>query len=286
MFYVSSFMLYEKGFSVIELIVVIAIAGLLTSGAVVSFSSFRNSTNLEAAGDLVKTTLEKSRLSALTQEDGFGWSVKINSNNLVWFKGQTYNPEDSTNKLVGLPDGTQISSVNLENSGSAVFFNTLTGTTSPGNVVVSLVTDSAKTSTVYLNRSGVVARSSSSILSKPITDHRHLHFNLGWSLQGALELKFIFSNPAQTETVVMAPYFNADSTSFDYSGEFTVGGSAQKIRVHTHSLTATNTSLSVNHDMTDNTKAVEILIDNKSIVSYTAAGVATAGAFGGAMTAQ
>ena len=65
----------QGGFSVIELIVVIAIAGLLTSGAVVSFGTFRNSTNLEAAADLIKTTLEKSRLSALAREDGSGWGV-------------------------------------------------------------------------------------------------------------------------------------------------------------------------------------------------------------------
>ncbi|MEK7608886.1 MAG: hypothetical protein AAB476_00170, partial [Patescibacteria group bacterium] len=76
------------------------------------------------------------------------------------------------------------------------------------------------------------------------------------------------------------------STSFDYPGEFTVGGATQKIRVHTHSLTGSDTLLSIRRDELENTKAVEILIDNKSIAAYTAAGVATAGAFGGTMTAQ
>lgn len=261
-----------------------AVAGLLTAGAVVSFSALKNSTNLGAAADLVKITLEKSRLSALAREDGSGWSVKINTNNLVWFKGQVYDSGDSNNKTLGLPDGTQIASVNLENSASAVFFNTLTGTTSPGNVVVSLLSDPAKTNTVYINRSGAVSRSSSSDLSKPTTDHRHLHFNLGWSIQGAVELKFVFSNPSSTQTVIMTPYFNPDNTSFDYTGQFTVGGASQKIRVHTHSLTGSNTSLSIRRDKMENTKAVEILIDSKSIVSYTAAGAASAGAFGGTMS--
>ena len=275
-----------KGFSLVELIVVIAIGSLLTAGATVSFGALRNSTNLEAAADLLKTTLDKSRLVSLAGSDGDGWSVKINTNNLVWFKGQTYNPGAADNKTLGLPDGTQVASVNLENSASSVFFNTLTGTTSPGNVVISLISDPAKTKTIYINRSGTVARSSSTDIAKPITDHRHLHFDLGWSIQGALELKFIFSGPSSTETVVMTPYFNADSSSFDYTGAFTVGGATQKIRVHTHSLTASNTLLSIGHSMMENTKAVEILIDNKSITLYTAAGVATAGAFGGTMTAQ
>ncbi|MFY9492879.1 MAG: prepilin-type N-terminal cleavage/methylation domain-containing protein [Minisyncoccia bacterium] len=276
----------RDGFSLVELIVVMAVGGLLTAGATVSFGALRNSTNLEAAADLVKTTLEKSRLSALAREDGSGWSVKINSNNLVWFKGTAYDSGDANNKPIGLPDGVQIASVNLENSASSVFFNTLTGTTSPGNVVISLISDPAKTRTVYINRSGTVARSSATDIAKPITDHRHLHFDLGWSIQGALELKFIFSGPSQTQTVVMAPYFNADSSSFDYTGAFTVGGATQKIRVHTHSLTASNTLLSIGHSMMENSKAVEILIDNKSITAYTAAGVATAGAFGGTMTPQ
>ena len=275
-----------RGFSLVELIVVIAIGGLLTAGATVSFGALRNSTNLEAAADLVKTTLEKSRLSALAREDGSGWSVKINANNMVWFKGEIYDSGDASNKPIGLPDGVQIASVNLENSASSVFFNTLTGTTSPGSIVASLLSDPAQTRTVYINRSGSVARSSSSDLSKPTTDHRHLHFNLGWSIQGALELKFVFSNPSSTETVVMAPYFNAASTSFDYTGEFTVGGATQKIRVHTHSLTGSDTLLSIRRDELENTKAGEILIENKSIPANTAAGVATAGAFGGTMTAQ
>ncbi|MFY9493436.1 MAG: prepilin-type N-terminal cleavage/methylation domain-containing protein [Minisyncoccia bacterium] len=276
----------KNGFSLVELIVVMAVGGLLTAGATVSFGALRNSTNLEAAADLVKTTLEKSRLSTLAREDGSGWSVKVNSTNLVWFKGAAYDSGDASNKPIGLPDGVQIASINLENSASSVFFNALTGTTSPGNIVVSLISDPARTSTVYINRSGSVAGASSAGLAKPATDHRHLHFDLGWSIQGALELKFVFSNPSSTETVVMTPYFNADASSFDYTGEFTVGGATQKIRVHTHSLTGSNTLLSIGHSMMENTKAVEILIDNKSIAAYTAAGVATAGAFGGTMSAQ
>lgn len=276
----------KNGFSLVELIVVMAIGGLLTALSTVSFGALRNSTNLEAAADLIKTTLEKSRLSALAQEDGSGWSVKINTDNLVWFKGANYDPESTDNKPIGLPSGTEVVSVNLENSGSSVFFNTLTGTTSPGSITVSLISNPTRTSTVRINRSGAVARSSSAGLAKPTTDHRHLHFDLGWSIQGALELKFVFSSPSLTQTVVMAPYFNANSSVFDYTGTFTVGGQSQKIKVHTHSLTGSNTLLSIGHSMMENTKAVEILINNKSIATYTAAGAATAGAFGGTMTQQ
>lgn len=275
-----------KGFSIIETILTLAILAIVSVASVVSFRNLRGSSNLSAAADFIEANLEKSRLSTLAQEDGGGYSVKLNTNELVWFKGQTYNPSDPSNRVLGLPAGTQVSSVSLENSGSAVSFNHLTGTTSPGDIVISLAADPAKTATVYINRSGAVYTSSSPDLSKPTTDHRHLHFDLGWSIQGALELKFVFSNPSKTETVAMAPHFNADGSSFDYSGSFSVGGQDQKIRAHTHSLTGSNTLLSIRHDMTENTKAVEIFIDNKSVVSYTAAGVATVGAFGGTMTAQ
>ncbi|MEK7077938.1 MAG: prepilin-type N-terminal cleavage/methylation domain-containing protein [Patescibacteria group bacterium] len=277
----------RRGFTLIEIVIVTAIFGILAVGAVVSFQAVRGSTDLSSAVDFVKAKLEKSRLATLAKEDGSGWSVKVNEYDLIWFKGQTFNPLDPDNKTLILPVGTKVSSVNLENSGSAVFFNTLTGTTSPGTIVLALTINPAQISTLYISRSGQIYTSASANTLKPTTDTRHLHFDLGWSIQNAVELKFRFlTDPEDVRAIVMTPYFNTDQTGLDYTGSFTVAGQPQKIRVHTHNLDSSVTTLSIHRDLMNNSKPVEIYIDSKIIVTYAADSSAIVGAFGGTMTPQ
>src|SRR3989344_1954840 len=114
----------RRGFTLIEVAIVTAIFGILLAGAVVSFQNLRGGSTLHSATDFVKTRLEKSRLATLSKEDGSGWSVKVNEYNLTWFKGQIFNPASPDNKTLILPVGARVSSVNLENSGAIVFFNT------------------------------------------------------------------------------------------------------------------------------------------------------------------
>lgn len=277
----------RTGFTLIEVIVVTAIFGILAAGAVVSFQGLRGSTSLSSATDFVKAKLEKSRLATLAKEDGSGWSVKVNQYDLIWFKGQTFNPLAPDNKTLILPAGAKVSSVNLENSGATVFFNTLTGTTSPGTIVLALTVNPTQMSTLYISRSGQIYTSASGSVVKPTTDTRHLHFDLGWSIQNAVELKFRFlTSPEDVRAIIMTPYFNVGQANFDYTGLFTVAGQIQKIRIHTHTLNLTNTILSVHRDLMNNSKPVEISIDGKVIVTYVADNSATVGVFGGTMTAQ
>ncbi len=272
----------RSAFTLIEVVVVMAMVGVILAGALTAFSSFRSSSDLSAAADLLKITLEKARLSTLSREDGSGYSVKISSANFVWFKGQTFNSQDPNNKTFNLPALIKIQSATLENLGDIVLFNSLTGTTSPGSIILAAGSDPAQTKTLYLNRSGFVSFSSEGAAVKPTVDTRHLHFNLGWSIQSAsqLQLKFLV-DPADTRNVAMAPYFNSDKTNWDYSGTFNVGGENQTLRIHTHTLNPSNTLLSIERNRMANSKPVEISIDSKTIVTYASDGAASAGPFGG-----
>jgi hypothetical protein len=93
-------------------------------------------------------------------------------------------------------------------------------------------------------------------------------------------------NPDVVENISMSAYMNADRTNFDWSGSVLVGGEAQVLRAHTHSLTDFDTTLSVHRDRRFNTKAVEISIDGQDIASYEGDGTVTVGFFGGAMEIQ
>lgn len=278
---------HRRGFTLVEILVVIAIVSIISAGAVFSLARFRSESSLSAGADFVKTYLDRSRVSALAKEDGAGYGVKINSNNLVWFPGQVFNPDDPANETIGLAGDVEIASVSLENEGSAVFFNNLTGTTSPGSITLAVSSDPAQTATIYVNRNGAVYLAESVEAAKPTLDNRHLHFNLGWSISEAEELELIFlTEPNTEEAVAMEPYFDAEKTVWDYTGVFTVGGEEQNIRIHTHTLDAGSTLLSITRDMLENSTAVAVAIDSKTIVTYNADGSAEVGAFGGEMTRQ
>lgn len=262
-----------------------AIGALLTGGAAVSWSKLRSDSGLTAAADSVKATLEQARLMTLSRQNDAAWGIKIDTNSVTLFKGPVFVGGDAANKVINLPAGLKIQTISLENGGSEILFDGLTGTTTPGSIIVSAGDEPSQQKTIHISRSGLVTLSASGAAAKSLTDSRHLHFNLGWSIQPSSEIVFRFSGPDDVRTVAMSPYFNADKTSWDYTGNFNVGGQTQKIRVHTHSLSPSDTLLSVERNRMNNTVALEILIDSKSIVSYLADGTATRGAFGGEMSA-
>jgi hypothetical protein len=141
-----------------------------------------------------------------------------------------------------------------------------------------------------IGSSGEVSLSSTvSPTGTRVVDTRHLHFDLGWSIQNKNTLTLAFTdapNPSVTQNIAMAGYFNAGKTSFNWSGKVTVNGSDQVLTILTHTLDAFSTVLSVTRDARYNNKALTISIDGLQIVSYTSAGVATVGASGGTMSAQ
>jgi len=120
----------------------------------------------------------------------------------------------------------------------------------------------------------------------PVTDSRHMEFDLGWSIRGHTTLRLVFHdppNPDVVKDVAMSGYFNDTNTEFDWEGTYDVGGSNQTMRIHTYYLDSNDTVLSIDRDRRVNNKAVDISVDGMAIVSYAADGAPTVGANGGSM---
>jgi len=131
-----------------------------------------------------------------------------------------------------------------------------------GSLSLRLKAEPQKTKTIYIENSGQVRLTPPSIPSDEnrIKDSRHVHFDLGWSIQDATTLKFYFPNIPQTETIDMAVYFNAEKTEFDWDGTFSVGGADQVFRVHSHSLNVSNTLLCIHRDRNEGKNTEKVII--------------------------
>ena len=256
-----------KGFTLLEILIVVSIALLLVVVSIAAIRNFSFQMDLDTATQEIVATLRSARIKTVASEDAsrYGVYFDISEERYVFFKGDIYNPDDSNNIVYNLPGSIEISTVDLEEGGSSVIFNRIEGTTTnDGNVEINLIKDPSHSRTIYIQSSGQVGigQAPSAPSNNRIKDSRHVHFDLGWSIQSATQLKFDFVDAGQIETVEMADYFNADKNEFDWSGTFSVGGKTQEFRVHTHNLTAFDTLLCIHRDRNEgkNNEEVKIFI--------------------------
>lgn len=283
-------MRFSQGFTLIELIVAIAIILLVATATLVSFTGSRNTRNVINAGQEALSVLQLAQSKALAGEDNSPWGVRISTAKIVLFKGLTFAGATTTTDYP-LPSGIESANINISGGSSDIVFKKITGDVSQsGTFDLRVAFSPATVFSITIDPSGKVYQTGSvpAPSGTRIVDMRHRLFTLGWSIKTATTLTLRFSDPPSPDTVqniAMASYFDAGKTVFDWSGSFTIGGRPQELRIHTTALTDANTSLSVDRDCRKNSKKVKITIDAKDIAAYEAdCQTTTVEAFGGTMS--
>lgn len=279
-----------KGFTLLELLIVVVLLMILGVAGLASYQSFISQIKLNNAVPQIISTLHLSRDRTLASEGESSYGVHFEANKYVLFKGTSYNPSAIDNEEHNLSSEIEIYDISL-GGGSDVVFDRLKGTTSnAGSVSIRIVRNPIKYRTISILSSGQVGLVG---LVEPIgtriSDSRHLHLDLGWSIQNSTTLSLNFTDPPNPDVnfdIVMADYFDAQKSQFNWEGTMDVNGATQTLKIHTHFLDPTNTILCIHRDRRDNDKALSISIDNQGIVSYSQDGDPTVGAFGGIMEIQ
>ena len=277
----------EKGFTLVELLVVITIVVVLGGIAAVSFNTSRNVRDLQTSAQNTLAVIRLAQSKTLAGENDSSWGVHVQSNQITLFAGDTSGGATFTQSYA-LPPSIEITNIALNGGGSDIIFNRVTGQTDQnGTFVMDVAANPGNSFPVTIDISGKAYETASfpAIAVARSVDARHRSFTLGWSIKTATAMTLTFSdpsNPDTVQTVTMSSFFDAGKTKFDWSGMITVGGLDQALRIHTTSLTDTDTVLSVDRDCRKNTKKLAIAIDGKAIATYEADCIAiTVGAFGG-----
>lgn len=279
-----------KGFSLIELIVVITIIIISAAAVQVSLVSFQKQSDLTTLTQNILSILRKAQSNSIESKNFSSHGVYFESQAYTLFQGTNYNVSSPINERYAVPSRLEIYAINLVGGDNSVVFERIDGrTVNAGNIQFRVKADPSASSTITIEPSGNVSVQKNVTTSNTrMTDNRHIHFDLGWSIQGATTLTLTFKdppNPDIVQNIVMASYFTAPNI-FNWEGATAVGGQEQKLQISSHSITATNTLLSIIRDARYNSKAVDISIDAKTIVSYSVLGIPTVGLFGGAIQAQ
>jgi prepilin-type N-terminal cleavage/methylation domain-containing protein len=137
----------KAGFSVIEILIVMAIMGIILTIAVMSFSSARAKKQLEITVDSISAKLEEAKANAVSGKGGVSYGMNFTSTSYTLFAGDTFNPNSETNSSSTVPVDITITR-NISGGGDTIVFSRMTGTPQTTGDIIITGTSGAATVTV------------------------------------------------------------------------------------------------------------------------------------------
>lgn len=139
-----------RGFTLIEMMVVIAVIGMLASVSTTAYSSFKTHENLEIAANGVVEAIRYAQANAQSGKGGSSWGAEILPSSVVVFKGASYAGRDAaSDQALDFPGGVTASGL------SEIVFAAVTGFTANTGIVV--MTNSSGTKNISINEKGTLA---------------------------------------------------------------------------------------------------------------------------------
>jgi prepilin-type N-terminal cleavage/methylation domain-containing protein len=139
-----------KGFSLIEMLVVLAIIGIIGSISVVTFNTMRKVGDAKHAAYVYVDSLKEAKNMAKMMKYDTNWGVKVNESDTVVFNGPSYSGRESAH------DSQYVIPSNLNISGvTEIVFSKFTGL--PDVFGTTTFSNDFGTSSVYISGEGAVS---------------------------------------------------------------------------------------------------------------------------------
>lgn len=266
----------QRGFTLIEILLSVAIIIFVSATVSLAFVQIERSTALNRASDGLMSFFRLAREETLAAEGNNQWGVNVTATQALLFTGAAF-PGTAEDTFV-FPGGITAVAA-FAGGGADVVFNRIDGTT-VNTGTVTFTEPGGRTRMVTILGSGDVMVSAAlpGQLGTRVTDTRHVHFALPFSLNNSTTMALTFSNPPNPNTVqtigVQAQITNGQ---FLWDGTVDVNGSSQHLRIVSHAIGVATTDLAVVRDRIQNDKAVVIDVDGAIVGTYTAAGALTPG---------
>src|SRR3989338_10343517 len=149
---------YNKGFSLIEMLVVIAILVLMATVITVGLSSFYKGRTLDGAVEQAISLINEARSKTLSSKDSSQYGVHFETSRLALFKGPVFTEPNSDNKEFIFSSSVEMFGTTLNGGGSDLVFKRLTGKTDEyGAVSFRLKIDNSKIKNITIEPGGVVS---------------------------------------------------------------------------------------------------------------------------------
>ncbi len=272
----------KAGFTLVEVLIVVAILSVLFTIVIFDFVSFRKTSNLDNSVQEFVSILRLAQNKAVSSENYSKHGVYINTtispNQYILFKGDNYLSEPSSYKIYSLQNNTEFYEISL-GGGNEIVFDKLTGVTEEfGNISIRDKNDINQSKTIYVASSGAISFSLLVGLldDSRIKDSRHLQFNYNRNIDTLNEIMTLTFDDSVTKTIEINSYLVGDQ--FLWQGTVSVGGENQTLKIKTHILNNPNTLFSVYRDRRYNNKSLKITLSEDSsgyLAQYSADGTET-----------
>jgi Tfp pilus assembly protein FimT len=149
---------YMQGITTIEILIVLAVLGILFSVVTPQFSKIRENQVLKSAVQDVASSLHKARSQTLSSIDSSSYGVHLQADKVIIFKGDTFIEEDASNEEIAIIDPASISDVTLSGvSGSSgdIYFERLSGAPSESGTLT--LTTGSFSKTITISATGAVS---------------------------------------------------------------------------------------------------------------------------------
>ncbi len=146
----------SHGFTIVEIMIVIAMLVLTVSVAVFIFSSFRKNNALNIGQEKIVNLLKIARSNTIASKEGDVYGVHLTQTTATLFKGRVYADLDPNNSTYTLSGFIEISNIDLVGGGNDIIFDKLTGETSQsGTTTIRLISDTTETKDIFIRKTGL-----------------------------------------------------------------------------------------------------------------------------------
>ncbi len=144
-----------RGFTVLEILIVISILGILMAVVVPSFTTFRSNSILNTETQEILTIVNKARISSMSSRGDLQYGIRFEATRIVLFS-VPYSEGASTNEVHIFNPALTLSPITINGGGSDVLFIKFIGSTNQNaTTTLSIIGSTSASSTVIIRPSGV-----------------------------------------------------------------------------------------------------------------------------------
>lgn len=277
----------QRGFTLIEILVVVGIIGLFIGLSIPQLRSFQQVSHLENVNKEVIAALRLAQSKTLASQGALQYGVYFDvvstPNQYVLFQGSSYAARDiPKDEITVFKEAVEISSLVLEGANEVVFVRLTGQASAQGAITFRLVKDPSRTKIVSILASGAVQEGAAVSRSDDdrVVDSRHVEVVYqGRDITIATEnVRLIFPDIIFSFDVTS----NMSGGEILWEGDVVSEGETQHIKIHTLLLNdpVQGTIFSLHRDRDKNTKSLQVELSGDAtgnLISYDAAGIITQG---------
>jgi len=151
--------LFNKGISLLEIIIIIAIITIIVAITLPNFSEFKKQQALQVTKEDIISFLNEARNMTISSKNSTTYGIRFESNRATLFPGDAY-VDSIINKQINFDQAVIIpnNGINLSGGGIDVIFKRITGDTiNHGTIVIQLVSDETAQKVININSLGVIS---------------------------------------------------------------------------------------------------------------------------------